>query len=169
MPKSKQFPCVAILVDIRSLYNVGSIFRTADALGISKLYLVGTTGQPHPKEPWRSDHQRLAKTALGAEQSVPWQYFPEITPLIKRLRQANFSLLSLELKPASTSIIDWQPPATPLALLLCNEVKGLSEDILQASDSVLHIPMLGHKESLNVSAAFGIAAFWLKNKPQLIL
>lgn len=152
---------VGVLVNLRSLYNVGSVFRTADGLGISKLYLVGTTSHPHPDEPWRKDHLALAKTALGAERSVGWKKAAEPKTLINRLRREGYAIVALEQTSTSQPITSWQHPNQPIAVLLGNEVSGLSLKVLKMADHVFHIPMHGAKESLNVATAWAIAAFWL--------
>ncbi|MBI4175013.1 TrmH family RNA methyltransferase [Candidatus Berkelbacteria bacterium] len=151
----------AILLDIRSLHNVGSMFRTAEGLGFEKIYAVGTTSHPHPEEPWRRDHLALAKTALGAETNVPWEYHAAIIPLMSQLRAAGWTMVSLELTPASQSILGWSIPDGPVALIVGHEVKGIPPEVITASDHLVSLPMHGRKESLNVSVAFGIAAFWL--------
>lgn len=152
---------VAILEDIRSLHNVGSIFRTADALGVTKLYLIGQTGHPHPEEPWRPDHIRLQKTALGAQEIVPWEYRSSTVHAINELRRDGFTIISLELTAHSFPLDKWKRVSGKFVLIVGNEVTGISPKTLAASDHVLHIPMHGAKESLNVSVAFGIAAFEL--------
>jgi tRNA G18 (ribose-2'-O)-methylase SpoU len=158
---------VAIAYNLRSLYNVGSLFRTADSLGVEKLYLVGTSGHPHPEEPWRRDHQKLHKTALGAEQTVTWEYHETIDPLIKKLRTDNYQIIGLELTKTSRSLASWEGQNRPLALIIGNEITGIPNEILAMSDLTLHIPMHGNKESLNVSVAFGMAVFWLINSTRL--
>lgn len=152
---------IGILDNLRSLENVGSIFRTADALGVVKLLLAGTTGHPHPTEPWRRDHERLHKTALGAEQSVAWEYYPETVTAIASARQTGYQIVALELTTGSQPVTSWQAGPGPVALIVGNEVTGINNDVLGLADVIVHIPMLGAKESLNVSVAFGIAAFWI--------
>jgi len=139
---------------IRSVYNVGSIFRTADAFGVSKLYLCGITPTPP-----RSD---LEKTALGAEKTVPWEYKNNIVDLIKELKEKGVQIISLEKTPQSIKILEAKFQF-PLCLMLGNEVSGVSKEVLELSDMILYIPMYGKKESLNVSVAFGIAAHIVAN------
>jgi tRNA G18 (ribose-2'-O)-methylase SpoU len=142
--------------NIRSLHNVGSIFRTADALGITKIYLTGYTGTP--------PDPKIAKVALGAEQFVPWQKAVSAVRVIKKLKQEqpNLRIVALEnnvkrqIKP-----LDQYEPKFPLVLLVGEETKGLSKSLLDLADDIIEIPMKGSKESLNVSVALGIAAHHL--------
>ena len=150
-----------LALNLRSLYNVGSLFRTADAFGLKKLFLVGTTGHPHPDEPWRRDHHALHKTALGAEQTVPWEYQATPLPLLAKLRRAGWLIVCLEVSPRSLPITSWHATSQPTLLVVGNEMTGLPAEILSASHITLQIPQIGQKESLNVGVAFGIAAFWL--------
>jgi len=135
--------------NIRSLYNVGSIFRTADALGVSKIFLSGYSGTPlNPK---------LSKTALGAEKIMPWEYNFSIWKLINKLKKDKINIIALE-TCGKTKLQNFKPKF-PLALILGNEIKGLSKNILKKCKSVVSIPMFGKKESLNVAVAFGIAGY----------
>lgn len=139
--------------NIRSLYNVGSIFRTADAAGVTKLYLCGYTGRPPRRE--------ISKVALGAEEMVPWEHHYQTWWVLERLRSQGVQIVALE--NCVEGSIDYRRlrPRFPLALLLGNEVRGLSPGLLRRSDVVIHIPMHGRKESLNVAVAFGIAVYGL--------
>lgn len=155
MPKPE---IVFVLVSLRSLFNVGGIFRTADAIGASKIYLAGYTGTP--KQP------KVAKTALGAEKQVEWEKVPSVSKLIRELRNNGFHIVGLERTDSSQDYRSWQPkPKT--ALFLGNEVTGLSERVLKECDLVVHLPMAGIKESLNVTVATGaISYYWLaKTQP----
>lgn len=138
--------------NIRSMHNVGSFFRTADGAGISKIYLTGYTACPPRKE--------IAKTALGAENTVSWEYHKDPQKLIIDLKEKGVHIVALERNEASKNIqtvkID-----TPTCLILGNEVDGVESDLLKLSDEVVDIPMHGKKESLNVSVAFGVAAYQL--------
>lgn len=138
--------------NIRSLHNVGSIFRTCDGAGVSKLYLTGYSGVPPRKE--------INKTALGAEESVPWEFHTDPVVLISRLKAQGVSIVSLEKNAESTDITDFEP-TYPLCLIIGNEVDGVEKGLLELSDDVVHIPMHGKKESLNVSVAFGIGIYQL--------
>lgn len=144
----------ALVEDVRSLWNVGSIFRTADGAGFSKLYLCGITGCPPRKE--------IAKTSLGAENSVLWQSYVSALDVLPELRSCQVTIIGLERNETSASLSDFlgcHKITKPICLLLGNEVTGLSAESLSHCDHVLHLPMRGLKESLNVSVAFGIAAY----------
>jgi len=157
MKKSKEFYVIAH--NIRSLHNVGSIFRTADAFGVSKIFLTGYTGRPD-----NAVHiNKIAKAALGAEKWVPWEHQKSAVRLIKDLRLKKVSIVALEKHPKSTGIKKFKSKF-PLALVLGEEVRGVSKAILDLCDDVLEIPMMGKKESLNVSVSFGIAAFAITAK-----
>ena len=147
---------VLILHNIRSTHNVGSIFRTADAAGISEIFLSGYT--PRPVDAFGKERKDIAKTALGAEKSIPWSYAKTPNNFIKRLKEEGFSLVAVEQSPRS---IDYKKIKIkyPVAILLGNEVKGLSPGLLKKCDQVAEISMKGKKESLNVSVAAGIAIF----------
>ena len=143
-----------IAQNIRSLYNVGSIFRTCDAFDVNKLYLCGYTGYPPRKE--------ISKTALGAEKNVVWQHNWRTVDLIQKLKNERVDLVALELTQNSKPLKDYKPKF-PLALIIGNEKTGVSPKILQLADKKIFIPMQGIKESLNVSVAFGIALYRLSN------
>ncbi len=147
---------VIIAHNIRSLHNVGSIFRTADALGIAKIYLTGYTGvPPDPK---------ITKVALGAEESVPWEKAASVTRLIKKLKAAQPDLTVVALEnnlSRKTTLLDAYKPKFPLALIVGEETQGSPKSLLDLADTIVEIPMRGQKESLNVSVALGIAAYQL--------
>jgi len=141
-----------ILHNIRSLYNVGSIFRTADAAGVSKIYLTGYT--PDPSQ----------KTALGAEKFIPYERHRNISSLLSKLKKDLVQTVALEQDKKSIDYRKFKPnpPAGgSLALILGNEVRGMSRELLKKVDKVIQIPMRGEKESLNVSIAAGVALFEL--------
>lgn len=146
-------PVVVVLDNLRSAYNVGSIFRTADAARIAHIHVTGFTPTP--------EHRRVAKTALGAEHTVPWSHDPDPFPLLDRLRADGYTLAALEQTDAPTGIEAVKPAQFPLSLVLGNEVKGVRQEIIDRCDLALEIPQYGAKHSLNVSVAFGIAAFGL--------
>lgn len=152
--RSKHIRLIAL--DIRSSENVGSFFRTCDALGIEHLYLVGYT--PAPLDVFNRPDSKIAKTALGAEKSVPSSHHKTIGPLIKKLKKEGFTVLALEQDPLS---IDYRKDlgnkASNIALIVGNEVTGIPKNILKTVDHIVEIPMRGSKESLNVSVAAGIA------------
>ncbi len=143
-----------VLNDIRSLYNVGSIFRTADAMAVDKLYLCGITGTP--------DNPRLAKTALAGLNAVPWQYKKSALRTVKDLRKQGYHVVGLELTDQSVPLAP--RPQRPLALVLGHERAGVDQRILAECDEVMAIPMRGQGKSLNVAVAFGIAACVLQSK-----
>ncbi len=136
--------------NIRSLENIGSIFRTSDALGVSKIFLCGISGKP--------PHHKISKTALGAENTIPFEYYKQVGRLIDKLKKSKINIIALE---QSKNAVDYRKfkPKFPLALILGNEVKGISKKILQKSDKIIFLPMAGQKESLNVSVAFGVAGY----------
>ena len=147
---------VHVLLDnIRSLYNVGSIFRTAEALGVAKLHLCGMTATP--------ENPRLAKTALGAEALVAWEQHNNGLWAARSLREQGFELWAIEGGERSESLFEMSIPsgARKIALVIGNELAGVDPDILAISDRILYIPMLGEKESLNLTVAFGIAAYFV--------
>lgn len=138
--------------NIRSLWNVGSIFRTADGFGVSKMYLTGYTGRPPRKE--------ITKVALGAEEFVPWEHVDDPMRVIEDLKKDGWSIVSLEQTEKSVPLSSFTP-RFPLCLILGNEVDGVREDLLKASDALLEIPMIGKKESFNVAVAVGIGLYGL--------
>ncbi|RMF60458.1 MAG: TrmH family RNA methyltransferase [Bacteroidetes bacterium] len=143
---------VSVLVDnVRSLYNVGSIFRTSDAARIEHLYLTGITPTP--------DHPGLQKTALGAQDTVRWSAVSNPVDVIERLRRQGYTIAALEITDAPTAIADLATHHFPLCLILGHEVHGVSDDLLALSDLALEIPQYGTKQSLNVAVAYGIAVY----------
>ncbi len=147
MPEQKKF--FVICQDIRSLFNVGSIFRTADAFGADKIYLAGITGKPPRNE--------ISKVALGAENYIPWEHARQASRLIRRLKKENIRIVALEQSKGSRNLSAFKP-RFPLALVIGNEPGGLPARILKLCDEIIEIKMYGKKESLNVGVAFGIAA-----------
>ena len=143
-------PIYIMLEDIRSVYNVGSIFRTADGFGISKIYLTGYTAFP-PRED-------LSKTALGAEHAVPWEHFKDPIEAGKKILDDGINLILLEQTIKSKSIyeISW---SFPICFIIGNEVTGVSEKLAKMTNIHAEIPMRGIKQSLNVSVATGVAGF----------
>jgi 23S rRNA (guanosine2251-2'-O)-methyltransferase len=141
---------ILILPNIRSAHNVGAFFRTADAIGVSKIFLTGYT--PHP------GHPRVDKVSLGAEKVIPWERRTSAPVLLRELRRDGYSIVALEKTATSTDYRDWTPQF-PLAIVVGNEVTGVTRQQLALCDSVIHLPMMGTKESLNVSVAFGGLAY----------
>jgi 23S rRNA (guanosine2251-2'-O)-methyltransferase len=149
-------PTVHLLLDnIRSLHNVGSIFRTADGAGVGHLYLCGITPTP--------DNPRLAKTALGAQNSVSWSYHPNGVETAVSLQQSGYYLWAIEATPDSRSLFATPkpPPDRPLLLLVGNEKAGVDPGLLALSEQAFHLPMRGYKRSLNVAVVAGTAVYHL--------
>ena len=136
--------------NIRSLENIGSIFRTADALGINKIFLCGISGKP--------PNSKISKTALGAENWIPWEYHWQVWKVIEKLKKEKFLIVALEQTENSLSYNKFKP-RFPIALVIGNEVKGVSKSVLKRADKIISLPMFGKKESLNVAVAFGIAGY----------
>jgi 23S rRNA (guanosine2251-2'-O)-methyltransferase len=151
---------VLVLHDIRSAQNVGSLFRTADAAGISEIYLVGIT--PTPVDKYGRTNTAVTKASLGAENTVSWKYVATIAPLLKRLQKEGSTSIAIE---QSKDSLDYKSItlAGPAVFVLGNEVTGLPKRVLAKMDIVAEIPMKGQKESLNVSVAGGIALFRILN------
>lgn len=147
-----------IVHDIRSAQNVGSLFRTADAIGVSRIYLSSIC--PLPIDRFGRPVGAIAKTALGAELTIPWQSYTDISQLILELKEQGVHILALE---QSDKAVDYKSiiPESACALIIGNEVTGIPQEILADVDTVIEIPMRGHKESLNVAVAAGIALFRL--------
>jgi len=155
--KSK-FPITIICNNIRSLYNVGAIFRTSDAANISKIYLTGITGYPKENDPNWFQTAKIEKTALGANKTVCWQYRKNATLLIKSLKRKGIKIYVLENKQRATSYQECHYKF-PCALVLGHEVNGVDEEIIALADKIVKIPMYGTKTSLNVEAAYAIAIY----------
>lgn len=146
-------PIALIAHDLRSAHNVGSVLRTADSSGLAHVYLTGTSATP--------DHRGVRKTALGAEDSVPWTAAPDLGALLDRLRAEGWTLAALELTPEALAPDAVPEGAFPLALVLGNEVDGVAPDVLAVCDLAVALPQYGVKSSLNVSVACGVAAYGL--------
>lgn len=153
--KGKRGVCV-LLHDIRSTHNVGSIFRTSDALGVSKVYISGYT--PTPVDKYGKARKDIAKVALGAEKSISWEYVESPEKIIKKIKKEGFKIIALEQADNSEDYKKVKVQ-TEVLFVLGSEVEGVSKKILSLCDIVAEIPMMGEKESLNVSVAFGVALF----------
>lgn len=156
---------ITILHNVRSQHNVGSIFRTSDAAGVEKLYLCGIT--PAPIDKYGRPNSKMLKVSLGAENSVGWESIKSTTHLIDRLKKQNFTIIAVELAPTAVpyfAIKLSKKQAAKTAIIMGGEVKGLSPAILKRADAIAQIPMHGTKESLNVSVAYGIIAYYLQRK-----
>ena len=158
---NKEF--VAILDNIRSLLNVGSIFRTAEALGFQKIYLGGITPAPDNEK-----HKRLIhKTALGATETVTWEYVQDVLEVVNKLKLENIKVYSVEQTENAIMLDKFQTePHSKYALIFGNEVKGVSQEAINLSDGVIEIPQLGSKHSLNISVSAGIVIWDLFQKLQ---
>jgi 23S rRNA (guanosine2251-2'-O)-methyltransferase len=151
---------VVVLQDIRSIYNVGSIFRTADAAGVEKIYLCGIT--PGPLDRFGRPIKKFIKVSLGAEKTVAWEKIKNTGKLINKLKKDGYKIFAVEQSKNSLPYFTLHPkPSTlnKIALIFGNEVKGLPKAILKKCDQILEIPMQGKKESLNVAVAAGIVLF----------
>jgi tRNA G18 (ribose-2'-O)-methylase SpoU len=147
--QAEKLPVVVVLDDVRSLHNVGSVFRTSDAFRVESIYLCGITAVP--------PHAELHKTALGAEFTVAWRYFKEVTDAITLLKQAGYVVCSVEQAEGSVMLPHWQIDSQKrYAVVLGNEVKGVKQEVVDRSDCCIEIPQYGTKHSLNVSVAAGI-------------
>ncbi len=146
----ERFPIYILLDNVRSLYNVGAIFRTADAARVSKLYLCGITGYPPRKE--------ITKTALGSQSTVPWEYSGDAAETIRRLRSQQVAILAVEHTDESMSLWD-VPMAYPICLVFGYEIEGISQEILDLCDYAVEIPMFGYKGSLNVAVSCSIVLY----------
>ncbi len=139
--------------NLRSLQNIGSIFRTADALGVDKIYLGGICGCP--------PNDKISKTALGAEKNIPWEHHWQTWRLVDKLKNQKVRIIALEQDSQS---IDYRKfkPCFPLALVIGNEVKGISQGVLKRADQIIELPMAGRKESLNVAVSFGAIGYYIR-------
>ena len=147
--QSKKTKLIVILDNIRSLNNIGSVFRTSDAFLIEKIYLCGITATP--------PHKDIHKTALGSTDSVAWKYVENTIDIIKELQANNVKVLSIEQAENATMLDNFKPkPDTTYAVVFGNEVKGVSQEAVSASDTVIEIPQYGTKHSLNISVSCGV-------------
>ncbi|MEI6316601.1 MAG: TrmH family RNA methyltransferase [bacterium] len=157
----KQNQIELVLLDIRSTYNVGAMFRTADAVGVSKIILAGIT--PAPLDRFGRPRADIAKSALGSEKTMPWESVTNIVSRINQLKKKGYKIIAIE---QSKDSIDYKKitPTGNVAVIMGNEVSGVPKKILNKCDIVAEIPMRGMKESLNVSVSCGIALFRMFDK-----
>ena len=146
--QTEKTPLIVVLDNVRSLHNVGSVFRTSDAFLIEAIYLCGITATP--------PHPEIHKTALGAENTVEWQYFENTIDAVRQLKQKSYRILAVEQAENSISIDRFQMENHRYAVILGNEVKGIDQAVMDICDACLEIPQFGTKHSLNVSVAAGI-------------
>ena len=154
--KSKT-PIIVVLDNIRSLNNIGSVFRTADAFIIEAIYLCGITAKP--------PHREIQKTALGATESVTWNYFESTLEAIKKLQEDNYQIIAIEQAKNSVMLNDFKPENNQkVALIFGNEVKGVEQEVINESDLVIEIPQYGTKHSLNIAVSAGVVLWDLLQK-----
>lgn len=155
--KATKTPLIVILDNVRSLNNIGSVFRTCDAFLIEKIFLCGITATPPNKE--------IHKTALGATESVDWEYVESTISVVERLKSEGIRVISVEQTEKSIMLNNFQPnSATKYAVIFGNEVKGVEQEVVSASDGVIEIPQYGTKHSLNISVSAGIVIWDLWKK-----
>ena len=150
LPKIERNPVHVVLDNLRSAYNVGSIFRTSDAGAVEHIHLCGMSAHP--------PHKKLEKTALGAFDYVPWTYHERTTDALEELGQKDIFRVAVEVTENSVPVPDFEWP-TPVAIVFGNEVTGINERVLLACDATVRIPMHGYKNSMNVATAFGIVLY----------
>lgn len=147
--KARKLPLVVVLDDVRSMYNVGSIFRTSDAFRVEAMYICGISATPPSTE--------IHKTALGAEESVEWKYYKSVREAIDYLKREGYEIYPVEQAEGSTSLEDFSPtPSSKYAIVFGNEVKGVHQEVIDTSDGCIEIPQYGTKHSMNVSVTAGI-------------
>lgn len=155
--KTSKIPLIVVLDNIRSLNNIGSVFRTSDAFVVEKIYLCGITAQPPQKE--------IHKTALGATDSVTWEYVEDTLELIKQLNGSNIKVASIEQADNATMLQDFKVlPNQKYAVVFGNEVKGVQQEVVSLSDYCIEIPQFGTKHSLNISVSCGVVLWDLFKK-----
>ncbi|MEO8100216.1 MAG: RNA methyltransferase [Acidobacteriota bacterium] len=150
-----KLPVSVLLENVRSMYNVGSFFRTCDAAGVEALHLCGYTGYPPKNE--------ISKTALGAEEFVKWDHTMDTLARVQELRVRGYEIAAIETSTRSVDLFEWSP-RFPVCLLFGHEVDGLSEPLRELADTHVRIPMLGQKHSLNVATAGGVVLYELLRK-----
>jgi len=159
---SKKTPIIVVLDNIRSLNNIGSVFRTCDAFLIEKIYLCGITAKP--------PHKDIHKTALGSTESVAWEYVEDTLKLIQKLKSNNIKIISIEQAENATMLNDFTPAQqTTYAVVFGNEVKGVSQAVVSVSDTVIEIPQFGTKHSLNISVSAGVVIWDMFSKLKMKL
>ena len=154
---TEKVPLIVVLDNIRSLHNIGSVFRTSDAFLIEKIYLCGITAQP--------PHKEIHKTALGATESVDWEYFDTTMEAVKKLQMEGVHVMAIEQAENSTSLQDFNiAPSQKYAIIMGNEVKGVQQEVVSACDAVIEIPQYGTKHSLNIAVTAGVVIWDLFKK-----
>lgn len=155
--EAEKTPLIIILDNIRSLNNIGSVFRTSDAFLIEKIYLCGITAQP--------PHNDIRKTALGSTETVTWEYAENTLSVIKKLKDSGVNILSVEQAENAVMLNEFYPKKdTKYAIVFGNEVKGVQQDVVDQSDQVIEIPQFGTKHSLNISVSAGVVIWDIFSK-----
>ena len=155
--QAQKTPIIVVLDNVRSLNNIGSVFRTADAFLIQKIYLCGITASP--------PHKDIQKTALGATETVEWEHFEHVTEVIDQLKQENVAIYAIEQAENSIALNDFFPSKEKtIAVIFGNEVKGVQQEVVSSSDGVIEIPQLGSKHSLNIAVSTGVVLWDLFSK-----
>ncbi|MDP6668664.1 MAG: RNA methyltransferase [Candidatus Krumholzibacteria bacterium] len=149
-PEGPRSPVAALLDNIRSAFNVGDMFRSADALRLGHLYLAGITAFP--------PNSKLEKTALGSTDSVPWSHHLRVFDAAEQIRSDGYQLVAIEMTPSSQSLFEWPGLEKP-CFVFGHEVLGVDRELLRQADAVLHLPMMGMKNSLNVSSSFAVTLY----------
>jgi 23S rRNA (guanosine2251-2'-O)-methyltransferase len=150
--ETEKFPYILVLDDIRSMNNIGSVFRTGDAFKVEKVYLCGITATP--------PHREIQKTALGADETVAWEHVQDVVELVKKLQSEGVVVAAVEQVENSLSLLDFQPEKNQkYAFVFGNEVFGVNQAVVEESDFVLEIPQYGTKHSLNISVTAGVVAW----------
>jgi 23S rRNA (guanosine2251-2'-O)-methyltransferase len=155
----RALPVTLLLDNVRSLYNVGSFFRTADAAAAEMLLLTGFTAAPTPN----GTKSGIRKTALGAEETMPWQHAPDAVTVVEGLRARHYEIAAIETTPHAVDLFDWNP-VFPVCVVFGHEVDGIRPEVSALCDVHVRIPMLGKKHSLNVATAGGVVLFELLRK-----
>ncbi len=149
LPKN---PVILLLDDIRSMHNVGSAFRTADAFRLEKLILCGITGKP--------PHREINKTALGATESVTWEFFPDVLQAVEKLKKEGYKIIAVEQADNSVLLNDFSPDVkSKYVLVFGNEITGVKDYLVETADDVIEIPQTGTKHSINISVSIGIVVW----------
>jgi len=157
----EKLPVCIVLDNVRSLHNVGSAFRTADAFRIEKIFLTGITGTP--------PHREIQKTALGATESIPWEHVAQPSAVIKKLKSEGYNIVIVEQTSESILLQEFEPlPAQKYCLVFGNEINGVSDDAIALGDIALEIPQEGTKHSLNISVCLGIVVWEIFRKVILV-
>lgn len=158
--EAEKMPVCIVLDNVRSLHNVGSAFRTADAFRIEKIFLTGITGTP--------PHREIQKSALGATESVAWEYAESVSEAVKNIKAAGYEILIIEQTTGSVPVNEFVPAAgKKYCLVFGNEVEGVSDEVIALGDRALEIPQAGTKHSLNISVCLGIVTWELFRKLKL--